>query len=290
MEILPEKIKKMLVNVPLDHMYELRLRANSSPVVCVAGRNFVIGEENISRIDIDNIIHKAADYAIYSVLDQIVKGFITIRGGIRIGIAGEVVMEKGIVSTIKNVNAVCIRIPHEIKNCSYPVLPYIFGEDRPYKTLLIAPPGCGKTTFLRDLAVQVNNSYPQMNTLILDERGEIAASYLGDNQLFVGQRTDVITGGSKSFGFENGIRSMSPNCIVTDEIATQQDAEMIQIASRSGVSVLASAHATDLDEIRNKPAFKKLIEEGVFERYVVLTTKDTAGTVVGVYDANMRVL
>ena len=288
LEILPDKVRAALIELPLEKVYEIRLRANAPVMVCIAGRNIKVPNLVVSRVDLDNIVHKAAEYAIYSVLDQICKGFITIKGGIRLGVVGEVVVDKGVVSTIKNISGICVRIPHEVTNCSYPVLPYIFGMNRPYKTLLIAPPGAGKTTFLRDLSGQICDKYPNVNVLVLDERGELAASHLGDNQLFVGDSTDVITGGTKLYGFENGIRSMRPDVILTDEIATTEDAEMIRTATRSGVTVIASAHAADLDEIRFKPAFKNLIAEGVFERYVVLSAREAVGTVVGVYDQNLR--
>jgi stage III sporulation protein AA len=290
LEILPEKLQEVLLRLPIDKICELRLRANAPVWINVGGRNIVNPELTVSGIDLDNIIHKAAGYAIYSVNDQICRGFITIRGGIRKGLAGHVAADKGEVSTIKNVSALCIRIPHEIPRCSYPALPYIFGGSRPYKTLVVAPPGAGKTTFLRDLAVRVCETYPNFNVLVLDERGEIAANHLGDNQLFVGAGTDVITGGTKWFGFENGIRSLHPDVIITDEIAAAEDAEMIKTAARSGVVVFASVHAADIDEIRRKPAFRELIAEGVFERYVVLTVLDHAGVVAGVYDQNLRVL
>jgi stage III sporulation protein AA len=251
--ILPEKIKELLLNIPTAKIYEIRLRANSPLVLCISGRNVIYDKIIISRVDLDNLIHKASNYAIYSVNEQIKNGFITIRGGIRIGIAGEVIQNNSEILTIKNFQGICIRIPNEVKNCSYPALPYIFEGSRPLKTLIIAPPGAGKTTFLRDLAVQVSDKYPHLNTLILDERSEIAANYLGDNQLSVGHFTDVITGGSKIYGFENGIRSMRPDVIITDEVATKEDAEMLKIAARSGVIIFASVHANDIDEIRSKP-------------------------------------
>lgn len=287
-EILPDHLRRVLREVPMAQVYEVRLRVHSPVSVCISGKNFGLGEATVTRLDLENIIHKAADYAIYAVLDQIVKGFITIRGGIRIGIAGELVVEHGVVTTIKNINSLCIRIPHAVKNCAYPILPYVFDLDRPYKTLIIAPPGAGKTTMLRDLAVQISAKYPGFNTLILDERGELAASYLGENQLPVGRGSDVITGGTKAFGFENGIRSLRPDAIITDEIATADDAAMIRSAARSGVVVFASVHAADLDEVREKPGLSALIQDGVFERYVVLTTAESAGHVVGVYDRSLR--
>jgi stage III sporulation protein AA len=289
-EILPEKLRKVLADLPFNNICELRLRTNAPVWVDFGGRNVVRTELVMSGIDLDNIIYKAAGYAIYSVNDQICRGYITIRGGIRIGIAGEVAADKGEISTIKNINALCIRVPHEVSGCSYPALPYIFGNVRPYKTLVIAPPGAGKTTFLRDLAVRACETYPNFNVLILDERGEIAANHLGNNQLFVGTGTDVITGGTKWFGFENGIRSLHPDVIITDEIAAAEDTEMIKTAARSGVVVFASVHAADIDEIRHKPTFRDLIADGVFERYVVLTVLNRAGIVAGVYDQNLKAL
>jgi stage III sporulation protein AA len=300
-EILPEKLKGALSGLPFEKVYELRLRSNSPAVVCVSGRNMFLDSHGVteekrnavtvSRMDLDNIIHKASNYAIYAVNDQICRGFITVRGGVRIGLSGEVVADgAGGVSTIKNLNALCIRVPHEIKNCAYAVLPYIFGDSRPYNSLIIAPPGAGKTTILRDLAVQISAHFPNLNTLVLDERGEISANYLGDNQLFVGDFTDTITGGTKRFGFENGIRSMRPDVIITDEIAAADDAELMKTAARSGVTVAASVHAAGLDEIRQKPAFQDIIAERIFDRYVVLATRDHAGTVVGVYDGNLKTL
>ena len=286
--ILPEKVQKAFNHLPLSQIYELRLRANAPAVACVDGRNFVLKTADITCEDLDNIVHKAAEYAIYAVLDQMVKGFITIRGGVRIGIAGELVMNRGQVIAVKNISSLCVRIPHAVKNCASAVLPYLFEIKRPVSTLIIAPPGAGKTTLLRDLAWQISNRYPMLNTLILDERGELAACYQGEKQLDVGQNCDVITGGTKAFGFENGIRSLRPDVVITDEIATAEDAAMLQRAVRSGVVVIASVHATDLGEVRVKPDLGVLVSQGVFERYIVLRTGEQAGEIVGIYNRGLQ--
>ena len=288
--ILPEHLRTPFEQLPWDRVYEIRLRANRPVIVCISGRNFLLDKVTLTRTDLDTIIHKASNYSIYAVNEQIKQGFITIHGGIRIGLCGEVVSERGDISTVKNISSLNIRIPHQVRGCSYPVLPYIFAEGRPLKTLIISPPGAGKTTFLRDLACQVSDKYSLLNTLVLDERGEIAASHLGENQLDVGVGTDVITGCTKQYGFDNGIRSMRPDIIITDEIASRADAEMLRLAARSGVCIFASVHASGIDEIRAKPNFTDIITERVFDRYVVLAVRDNAGTVTGVYDANLKLL
>ncbi len=286
--ILPEKVQHAFSSLPLAQVYELRLRANAPVVACIDGRNFTLKTVAITCEDLENMIHKAAEYAIYAVLDQMVKGFITIRGGVRIGIAGELVMDCGKVVAVKNISSLCVRLPHQVKNCSSPVLPYLFETKRPVSTLIVAPPGAGKTTLLRDLAWQIGKKYPSLNTLILDERGELAACYQGEHQLDVGQNCDVITGGNKAFGFENGLRSLRPDVVITDEIATTEDVAMLQRAVRSGVTVIASVHAADLGEVRAKPDLGILVNQCVFERYIVLRTGERAGEVVGVFDRGGR--
>jgi len=301
-EILPDHLRTAFSNLQLDKINELRLRTNAPVVVCAYGKNRYLTQEGLAdnlqkqnpivltRTDIEAIIHKASNYSIYAINEQLKQSFITIRGGIRIGIAGEVVIEKGQILTVKNVQSLNIRVPHEVKNCSINVLNYIFENPRPLKTLIISPPGCGKTTFLRDIAWQISDKYQLLSTLVLDERGEIAATHLGENQLDVGDYSDVITGANKANGFENGIRSMRPDIVLTDEIATKSDVEMLKLATRSGVSVIATVHASGIDEIRTKPYFSDLINEQVFDRYVVLGIGATPGKVTGIFDKNLRFL
>lgn len=299
-EILPERLQDIFGRLPIEQVYELRLRANSPIVVVCAGRSFYLAQNGlahtfvdaitVSKMDLETIVHKASDYSLYAVNDQLKQGFITIRGGVRIGICGEVVAEAGAVKTIKNIQSLNIRVPHAVRGCSYQILPYVFGERAPLNTLIISPPGCGKTTMLRDLSWQICDKYRLPNVLVIDERGEIAANFEGENQLDVGAFVDVISGAGKMYGFENGIRSMSPHVIITDEILAGADIEMVRTAVKSGVIVFASVHARGIDDIRNKNGFREIITDGIFDRYVVLENRDTAGSVVAVYDRNLRAM
>lgn len=286
--ILPDKVLAVLENLQIKRIHELRLRAYGMVVACVDGQSFPLHNVVVTCEDLENMIHKASEYAVYAVLDQMVKGFITIRGGVRIGIAGELVMRHGQVAAVKNICSLCIRIPHEIKNCADTIIPYVFGERLPASTLIIAPPGAGKTTLLRDLVRQISFRYPHLNSLVLDERAELGACYQGKCQLDVGSNCDVITGGNKSFGFENGLRSLCPDVVITDEIATAEDVVMLHHAVRSGVVVIASVHAADLEDLHSKPDLDLLIKQKVFEKYVVLQTGEKAGEVVGIFNRELH--
>lgn len=291
-KILPDKFLKIInEKINLKAVNEIRLRANKPVVVCSNGKNLFLSETGLcsdskkalfaSKIIIEDVIFRASECSIYSVNEQIKKGFIVTDEGVRIGLGGNLIEENGITKTMTNFSSCNIRIPHIIKNCSLNAFAYICHSSNVENTLIISPPGAGKTTFLRDFVYQLSIRNLAYNILLLDERGEL--DYGIDSNF-----SDRIAFSSKKDGFENGIRSLAPDIIVTDEIGQKEDINAIEYATSCGVKLLASTHAESMEMFAQKQLFKPLIEQKIFKRYVLLSKRNGPGTFEGVYDENFH--
>ena len=271
---------------------EIRIR-EGKPIVVSSGmtKNFLSYDgltRNLqnaiiaTKTMIEDIIFRASECSIYSVNEQIKKGYIVTKRGVRIGIAGSVIEENNVIRTITNFSSINIRIPHEIRNCSLSCYNDIVRKDTINNTLIISPPGAGKTTFLRDFVFQLSQRNLSYNVLVLDERGELN---IGENG-GLGNYSDIISFARKTTGFENGIRSLAPDIIVTDELNEKDDIEAVIFAINSGVKILASVHSDSIESFENKVAFQKLIDLKLFTRYVLLSKREGPGTFEGIYDEN----
>lgn len=290
-KILPNKLHKILTEkVNMRAVNEIRLRADKPVIVNVSGKNFFLCENGVTqsaknalcstKVMIEDVVFRASECSIYSVNEQIKRGFIITDEAVRIGIGGNIVEENGVIKTMTNFTSCNIRVPHAVHNCSLKALPYILHDGVVENTLVVSPPGAGKTTFLRDFVTQLSERGVMMNVLLLDERGELDC---GMNSDFV----DRIAFSSKKVGFENGIRSLSPDIIVTDEIGQSEDVDAIFSASMSGVKVLASTHADSMEIVSKKPLFDRLLKEKIFHRFVLLSKRNGPGTLEGVYNENL---
>ncbi|MDR1093381.1 MAG: stage III sporulation protein AA [Clostridiales bacterium] len=293
-KILPQTVLAVLrEKLNLEKLYEIRLRSQKPVMLNYCGRYLYLTPDGASedgdkayvldRKAVENIVFRASEHSLYVFNEQIKQSFITIAGGIRLGICGELVIENGAVKTVKNFTSVNVRIPHEVKNCSLNCFKYI-ADKQIYNTLIVSPPGAGKTTWLRDVACQLARLSPPPNILILDERGEIAAVSAGVAQLDTGPTGDVMTNCGKGYGFEQGIRSMRPDVIITDELANPADVEAAAGAIAAGVKIIASTHAFDHLDLNLKPAFESVLKKRLFSRFVVLSNRRGPGTCEGVYD------
>ena len=271
---------------------ELRLRVNQNLIVVVKNKKFFLKNNNhnyiiVTNLMIQNFIKKASENSLYAFNEDIINGYLSLPNGIRVGLGGEVVKENENVITIKNFQSVNIRIPHIVKNCSLPAYEFLVDSDVK-NTLIISAPGCGKTTFLRDFIYQLNEHNISKNILIVDERNEICSTYNGVPMLDLGPFCDIYTHCSKDFAFNNGIRSMKPDVIVTDEINLESDINAIKNAIHSGVNVVASIHAQNIDQLKSKLSFSNIVENKLFSRYVVLTNQEGPGTLTHIYDENLN--
>lgn len=298
--ILSQILYSILSKLNFNKLYEIRMR-NGQPITINYGNNYYfINEDGLSnderealvceKDDIEQVIMNASNSSIYAINDQLKQGYVNCNGGIRIGVVGQVVDENKQIITVKNYNAINIRIPHQVEGCSLNVLGYLFKNEEFLNTLIVSPPGVGKTTMLRDICNQISKHSIPLNILVLDERGEIASVSNGKNQLNVGKFTDVVTGGTKEYGFINGIRSMSPDIICTDELGNKSDYEAVERATTCGIKLLASIHASNVFELKEKSDFKDILTKKIFKRFIVLSNRKGKGTIEGVFDENFRLL
>lgn len=211
--------------------------------------------------------------SVYAYEEQLRQGFVTLPGGHRVGMVGEVWLENGHIGGFREISGMNIRLARAVPGVALPFMRYVISGGRVLRTLIASPPAVGKTTLLRDmvrlLGEGVAGLLPQ-NMGLADERMEIAAVYQGEAQLDVGSRCDVISACPKAEAIMMLLRSMGPQVIVTDEIGSAADRRALAEVLNAGVSVIASAHGGSLAELRMRPEIRELLEQGFFERVILL--------------------
>ena len=274
---------------------EIRLRVGMPLNVYLKGEDyFVHSNGSLNKNERDGIlvqskhIHKTFQlinsYSIYAFQEEIRNGFITLKGGHRVGVGGKVLYGSNGIEIIKNISSLNIRIAREKIGVSNNLLPYILDfHNSIYNTLIISPPQCGKTTLLRDIIRNLSNGdFPKRKGFkigVIDERSELSGMYNGIPQHNIGIRTDVLDGCSKKDGTEILIRAMSPEIIAMDEIGGKGDVEAIHDSLKAGIRLIATVHGNSLEDLLSKISLRILIEERVFDRYIFLDNSMGVGTI-----------
>ncbi len=284
LSFLPLKILQPLNLCDLNNLNEIRLRVGFYIKIVLKGQVYYLTTKGLSLLtadciicekeDVDFIIKKVTEFSVYAHNSKLKQGYLTAKGGIRIGVAGECVFENNVNLTIKNISSLNIRIPHEIKGCADILFNKIIQDNlNIYNTIIIAPPFYGKTTMLKDIIRKLNNGNFG-SILVADERGEFENIY--------GENIDIIKFSNKNYAFSNGIRALSPKIFVCDELSTNEDWISVEQIINSGVKVIASCHSDKLSNLKGKQNFIN-----VFDRYVFLSNK-ILGKLEVIFDKNFN--
>lgn len=306
LRVLPGALRQRLqTGIPVfERLQELRFRVGRPLAAVYNGTDCWVAEDGtltagaehavrVSREMIREMLEYISSYSFYAFEEEVRGGFITIPGGHRIGLAGKAVTEGGNVRTLRNISFLNVRLAHQVVDCARPLLPFLYQEGRLEHVLLISPPRFGKTTLLRDLIRLVSDGNPYgagVSVSVVDERAELAACYQGIPQNDLGARTDVLDSCPKARGISMMLRAMAPAVIAVDELGTEEDIRAVQLAMYSGCAVLATAHGGSAEEIRRKPLFAGMMEEGLFGRLCVLTIDQKGRRGVRIYDGQFRAL
>lgn len=296
-----KNIIELLPDTYISKLEEIRIRVNKPLMICCNNTDYFVsasgrvskspaGSYTTTAKDCERTLQMLSNYSIYACEEELRNGYITLIGGHRVGMVGRGILESGKIKALKNIGGFNIRIAREVLGAADNVMPYIKkSKNDIYSLLIISPPQCGKTTLLRDIVRQVSsgtedNSLLGMKVGLVDERSEIAGSFMGVPQNDVGIRTDVLDACPKSSGIIMLIRSMSPRVVATDEIGSSADSDAIYEALNAGVRIVSTIHGDCFEDILNRPFIGQVVRNRVFERIIVLSSRFGPGTIEEILD------
>ena len=279
--VLPVRLRKLALALPEEQQAEaeeFRLRAGRPMTVLLPGGEVPL-DAFVEPEELETLCDLATEFSRYAAAETLREGYHSVRGGFRVGLCGTAVMKDGANTNLKNFSSAVVRIAREKRGIADELAPKLFPDGEFASTLILSPPGGGKTTLLRDLVRRLSEGVegcsPRRVSLI-DERGEVAVMYRGEPQMDVGPHTDVLDACPKALGIPIVLRAMNPQIIAVDEITVREDLKAAAMAAGCGVRLLATIHAADVEELTQKPLYRQLLEDRVF-RLAVRIVRTEAG-------------
>lgn len=278
-ELLPPRLRRLAMELPdaqKARAEELRLRVRRPLTVLTdeGERSVATAERDalVTAEDLEQMVAGVTEFSRYASVETLRRGYLTVRGGFRLGVCGTAVLRDGAVCNLKDFSSLALRIIRERIGVASEAAPQLFdAAGRFQSTLILSPPGGGKTTLLRDLIRCLSlgsSAHRALRVAVIDERGELAVSCQGVAQMELGNHTDVLDGCPKALGIEMALRAMSPQVIAVDEITAAEDVAAMCAAANCGVGLLATIHAADVAELTHKPLWRELLAAGVFSRTI----------------------
>ena len=279
--VLPLRLRQRALALPLEEqglVEELRLRVGRPLSAVLPEGERPLGGGPVSSAELEQLVEIASRASLHTVLPQICQGYLTIEGGHRLGLCGTAVLREGEIHSLRRLSSANLRVARQVKGAAETVLSRLCPAGRLESTLILAPPGLGKTTLLRDLVrlVSEGEGCQPLRVSLADERGEVAALWNGIPQLDVGRNTDVVEGCPKAQGLMLLLRAMNPQVLAADEITAPEDAAALCTAFGCGVRLLATAHGESRADLERRPLYRPLLEEGCF-RYLVRILRAAGG-------------
>ena len=266
--LLPRRLREAALAVPeKEKVEELRLRQGERLTLTLPEGEVPVPGTRVTGEDLEAVLDIATGSSRYTASQSLRQGYLTAEGGFRIGVCGTAVLEGGEVALYRDLASLNIRIPREPIGLADRVLPGLLAERRLESTLVISPPGGGKTTLLRDL-VRALSDEKNLRVSLVDERGELAAVHRGVPQLQVGRHTDVLDACPKAQAIPTLLRAMNPQVIAVDEVAVAGDVAALEQAAGAGVVLLATVHGAGVEDLKRKPILAGMLGLGIFRKAV----------------------
>lgn len=274
--LLPFGLRQLALSIPSAERAaaeELRLRAGQHlSVTLPEGEAVLPGGPVISPGDLRTALEIATQASAHAALERVRHGFVTVRGGHRMGLCGTAVMKDGVIHNLRELSSLNIRIARQIIGLGDEVLLRLRGKGALPSVLVLAPPGAGKTTLLRDLirGLSAGVGGAPVRVGVADERGELGALYGGVPQLDLGPHTDVMDGCSKADGLMMLLRGMNPQVLAVDEITAPGDLDALETAAGCGAALLATAHGQGWEDLKRRPLYIRLLERRIFQKVLLI--------------------